>query len=121
MSKLRVPEILEDGAATYRERNAIYGDNWETFRDIMGLIFPEGLDLRDPDKRMIYNWLEHLVGKITRFSASGFTHQDSIHDICVYAAMIEAYVQEGGKAGLAKKEFKSSEQLVFNYEREGRR
>jgi hypothetical protein len=103
MSKLPVPRILETGAATYRQRNAIYGDSWETFRDVMGVLFPDGLDLRDPDNIFIYNILSHIVGKIVRFKNSQFKNLDSIHDASVYAAMIEAYVAAGGKKGLSKK------------------
>lgn len=100
MSKLPVPEILEAGAATYRERNLIYGDNWETFREVMLLLFPNGIDLSDPDKLIKYNWLCHIVGKVTRFVNADMNHVDSIHDMGVYAAMIEAYIKAGGKAGL---------------------
>jgi hypothetical protein len=103
MSKLPVPAILEAGARTYRARNAIYGDSWETFRDIMALLFADGIDLREPDNIVIYNLLSHLVGKIVRFKNAGFKNTDSMHDASVYAAMIEAYVRAGGKKGLAKK------------------
>jgi hypothetical protein len=106
MSKLPVPRILETGAATYRQRNAIYGDSWETFRDVMAVLFPDGLDLRDPDNIFVYNILSHILGKVVRFKNSQFKNLDSIHDVSVYAAMIEAYVAAGGKKGLAKKKRK---------------
>jgi hypothetical protein len=103
MSKFNVPEILERGARTYRQRNAIYGDSWETFRNVMALLFPNGLDLTDPDNILIYNLLSHLVGKVVRFTNSKFKNTDSVHDISVYAAMIEAYVLAGGKKKLDRK------------------
>jgi hypothetical protein len=96
MSKLDVPGILESGAATYRERNAIYGDSWETFRDMMALLYPN-VELKTKDDIIIYNWISHIVGKLVRFKNSGHKNLDSIHDASVYAAMVEAYVaQQGG-------------------------
>lgn len=92
MSKLSTPEILEQMAATYRERNAIYGDNWQTHTAALRAIFPEGIKLAGEFETTMYSWFSIMLGKMTRLANAKFEHQDSIHDIAVYAAMMEAYL-----------------------------
>ena len=61
--------------------------------------------------RIVFNWgersellavnkwhlFELMVVKLTRFANSGLTHQDSIHDLAVYAAMVESLVRKENK------------------------
>jgi hypothetical protein len=35
-----------------------------------------------------------MVVKLTRFANSGLTHEDSIHDAAVYAAMVESLIRK---------------------------
>ena len=90
---ITTPEILEQMAETFRERNLIYGDNWEAVGRVMKAMFPDGL----PDAQLISNphWhlFEWMVTKITRYAVSGLTHIDSVHDIAVYAAMSETHLR----------------------------
>lgn len=92
MSKLNTPEILETMAQTYRERNAIYGDNWQSHGAALRAIFPDGITLKDEFETTMYQWFSIMLGKMTRLANAKFRHQDSIHDIAVYAAMMEAYL-----------------------------
>lgn len=84
-----VPEILTEMAETFRERNAIYGDNYRLVAPVIRTLFPDGVpgELVLSDR---WHLFELLVVKMTRFAAGGFTHIDSVHDAAVYAAMIEA-------------------------------
>ena len=89
----RAPDFLEDGAATFRERNAIYGDTYLEFGRMCAAIFPEGIRV-EPGDVAGFNRLGVLVqaiGKIARYGAnfSKGGHQDSAHDLMVYAAMLE--------------------------------
>jgi hypothetical protein len=93
MSKLRTPAILEEMAETFRERNAIYGDNWEAHSAVMRALFPNGIMLKDEFEVTMYGWVSIMVGKLTRFANAGFKHQDSIHDLAVYGAMCEGYLE----------------------------
>jgi len=96
--RLPVPEILEGMAATFRERNAVYGDNYKMVGKVMQALFPDGpprlLVAEDYD---VWHLFELKIVKLTRFAISGLTHVDSIHDDAVYAAMIEALLNEKGK------------------------
>jgi hypothetical protein len=91
--KLRAPDNLEAGAATFRERNATYGDNYLHFGAVMAGMFPEGLQIEAGDVAA-FNRLGVFIqcaSKLTRYAqniAKG-GHQDSAHDLMVYAAMLE--------------------------------
>jgi hypothetical protein len=81
--------ILREMAATFDERNAVYGDNYLRVAPIIRELFPEGVPpaLVTTDR---WHLFELLVVKLTRFAVSGLTHTDSIHDAGVYAAMVES-------------------------------
>jgi hypothetical protein len=87
-------DLLAKMADTYRERNAVYGDNWRRVGDVMMSLYPEGMHLQDADAFNRWHLFELIVVKLTRFANSKLTHVDSIHDIAVYAAMLEAAITE---------------------------
>jgi hypothetical protein len=92
MSKIPfAPDILEMGAATYRERNKTYGDSYKQFGHVMQALFPDGMHITTEEDWNRAGILVMIIGKITRMSPSLFRqpHIDSIHDIMVYAAMLE--------------------------------
>lgn len=86
------PELLERMAETYRERNKVYGDNFQTVGPVMRLMFPEGVppELLGHDA---FHLFELAVVKLTRLANSEFTHIDSAHDAAVYCAMIESAIR----------------------------
>lgn len=92
-SAKRAPDFLEDGAATFRERNAIYGDTYLEFGRMCAAIFPEGIRVEpgDVDGFNRLGVLVQAIGKIARYGANlnKGGHQDSAHDLMVYAAMLE--------------------------------
>ena len=85
-----VPEILNEMAQTFKERNKVYGDNYKTVGKVMRELFPDGVHLICSHDFLVWHLFELIVVKITRFSTSQLSHKDSIHDIAVYAAMIES-------------------------------
>lgn len=88
-----VPDILEAAAATFRSRNAGYKDGYKTFGDMMVAMFPDGVRLRTPEDFTRWHLFELLMVKVRRFASSGLTHEDSMHDAAVYAAMIESVLE----------------------------
>lgn len=90
--------ILAEMAQTYRERNQVYGDNYKNVGRIMAILFPNGApaELLHSDH---FHLFELMVVKLTRFAISDLSHQDSIHDTAVYAAMIEAILKENEDNG----------------------
>ncbi len=93
--KKSVPGILIDAAQTYDERNIIYGDNYKHFGHAMAAMFPEGLFVKSADDWNRLGIFVQVVSKVTRYAASFENgHQDSAHDLCVYAAMLEELTRE---------------------------
>lgn len=96
-----VPDLLEAMAQTYRERNAVYGDNFKNVGNVMTALFPNGLELKTADDFNRWHLFELVIVKLTRFANSGLTHIDSIHDAAVYTAMVESLTTDtpinGGK------------------------
>lgn len=90
-------DILAEMAETYRERNAVYGDNWRNVGNVMMQLFPEGVQLSTADAINSWHLWELIIVKLTRFANSKLTHADSIHDVAVYAAMLESIIKENGK------------------------
>lgn len=90
-------DILAEMADTYRERNKVYGDNWKTVGHVMMALFPDGVSLFDADSFQRWHLFELIIVKLTRFVNGNMTHVDSIHDIAVYAAMLESVITQEKK------------------------
>lgn len=90
--------ILDEMADTFRQRNAVYGDNYRMVGRMMAVLFPKGVppEVLHSDQ---FHLFELKLVKLSRFAISGLTHQDSIHDDGVYSAMIESIVIEQQQKG----------------------
>lgn len=90
-TKLNASELLEAAAATWRQRNALYGDNYKRFGAVMVALFPNGLTLDTVDDFNRLGVFVQCVSKLSRYAEniSRGGHQDSAHDLAVYAAMLE--------------------------------
>ena len=88
-------DILSQAADTYRERNQLYGNNYKRFGEVMKQLLPDGLHIDDADDYNRLGILIQIVAKLTRYGQNFKTgHLDSIHDIIVYAAMLEELDRE---------------------------
>lgn len=91
-----VPQILEEGAATFRERNAVYRDNYKAIGPVMLAAFngviPAVANADDANRLML---ILSCMTKLTRYAAafSEGGHAESARDLCVYAAMLEELTQ----------------------------
>lgn len=84
-------DFLDEGAKTFRERNAIYGDNYKNVGGAMAALFPEGVMLKTADD---WNRMHIFILGIVKQSryANNWSkggHADSSHDNTVYSAMLE--------------------------------
>ncbi len=85
--------ILDQMADTFRQRNAVYGDNYRMVAKLVKVLFPDGV----PSELVVtdqWHLFELKLVKLSRFAISGLTHIYSIHDDAVYAAMIESILHE---------------------------
>lgn len=88
---------LEEAAATFRERNAMYGNNYQRFGTIMALMFPSGVRLETAADFNRFGQLFMCMCKLTRYAENMDRggHQDSARDLIVYAAMLEEMTNVG--------------------------
>lgn len=93
MSK-RAPDILEEAAATYRQRNAVYGDNYLRFGNIMKEMFPDTEVSAQGFNRL--GVFVQCLSKLTRYAQNMDKggHYDSALDLSVYAAMLAELTEE---------------------------
>lgn len=97
--KLPAGENLKQAAALFEERAAIYRANYWTCAEIMKLLFPDGVHLENEGELMRYQFLEHIVNKLTRYAFNFHKggHADSSADSIVYWAMLAAADEELNK------------------------
>jgi len=82
--------ILYNMAETFAERSSVYGNNLEMVVPIINIMFPNGV----PEFTTKWHLFELLIMKLTRFAVGNLEHPDSIHDLGVYAAMIESQIMK---------------------------
>jgi hypothetical protein len=90
--KKNAGHILLEASETFKQRNVIYKDNFLNVGAILSEVFPDGLTLNDKDSFTRFQMIQMIVGKLTRYVANWDKggHQDSIHDLTVYAAILES-------------------------------
>jgi hypothetical protein len=89
-------DVLTDAAAIFRERNANYKDNAVLVGNVMKALFPNGVVIHSAADHHLYHLFELMIVKLTRFVKSDLKHKDSIHDLAVYAAMLEPLLEKHG-------------------------
>lgn len=91
-----VPSILREAAATYEQRNPLYGDAYKHYGSAMMAFFPQGLYINEPEDWNRFGLFSMMVSKMTRI-ANNLTiggHRDSSLDLSVYAAMMTELTEE---------------------------
>lgn len=84
------PKILQDGAETFVKKRKVYGHSYTTHGRVMAALFPRGMALRTPNDFLRFSILNLIVIKIGRYCTHWEKpHQDSVHDIMVYSAVLE--------------------------------
>ncbi len=84
-------DILDGLASIYRERNAIYGSNFNDMGPVMAGFFPNGITLRTPEDHIRFHLFMLIMVKMTRYANSWANgHSDSLRDGAVYCAMLDS-------------------------------
>lgn len=91
-------EVLNEMAETYRERNAVYGDNFRMVGPLLNVLHPEGVALNTSEDHEVFHLWSLVMVKLSRFAISDLEHEDSCHDAAVYLAMIEGILRERRQA-----------------------
>lgn len=83
--------ILREMGRTFEERGKIYGDNWKRIGVVMdALAGGEAVTIEGPDDWLKWSLFFLMVTKMTRLATTDIEHIDSVHDLAVYAAMLES-------------------------------
>lgn len=86
---LTVPEMLRECAATYEERNKLYGDNYKYFGHVAAPLL-SNMHVETPHDFNRLGILIQIISKLTRYceqlNAGG--HDDSLLDLAVYVTML---------------------------------
>jgi hypothetical protein len=88
-----VTRILDKAKATHLAREEVYGRaGYRVHADVMAVLFPRGVGLDGPDDHARWALFEMVVAKLCRYAANYERggHPDSIHDLGVYAFLLEA-------------------------------
>ena len=74
----------------YKERNALYGDNYKHFGKILLGMFPQGAVLNTEEEFNRFALFLNILHKLTRYARSinSGGHADSLDDMAVYAMML---------------------------------
>lgn len=81
---------LEKALATYRERNAVYQDSFKRWGPVFEALFPKGVHVATADEWNRITTLGHIIDKLVRYTTDfSRPHEDSIHDLGVYAFILQ--------------------------------
>lgn len=84
-------QIILEAATTYAARRAVYGESEQRYAAIMSACFPDGLTIASHEEWVRFGLFTQIIGKVARYT-NDFKdpHVDSVHDLGVYAFMLEA-------------------------------
>jgi len=85
-----VAQRLSDLAELFEGRQAIYGDNYKRFGDVMAALFPGGCEIHTEHDWNRWGLLVQMVYKLTRYASqmADGGHPDSLDDLAVYTMML---------------------------------
>ncbi len=89
-SGFSVPEALKKLGELYRERNAVYGNNYILHGKMMMALFPRGVQLRTEDDFNRFAVFIHIMTKVSRYAQQFHNggHPDSLDDLAVYSQIL---------------------------------
>lgn len=84
--------LLEQMRRTHHDRGITYKENYIALGKVMVALFPDGIALKTEEDFIRYDFLNWMMGKVTRFAQADLRHVDSMLDASVYGAMLAAFV-----------------------------
>lgn len=94
MSRLQLDLTARVVSDLYNKRNGVYHDAWRKTGDILSAMLQgTGLEL-EKEQATKLSLFTFVIGKLQRYAASEFTHQDSLQDALAYLSMLHAYSTE---------------------------
>lgn len=79
-------DCMAEAIQTFKERSEKYGDSYKEHGIVMQALFPNGLNLIEIEEFNRFGALNMIVSKLVRYTNDWHNpHEDSIHDLGVYA------------------------------------
>jgi hypothetical protein len=100
-----VQMFLLDAAELFKERNAVYKDNYVIVGKIYEILFPNGVVLKNQSDFNRMAMTMNMVNKLVRYAfnwAEG-GHEDSLRDLCVFS-MCQKHLDELARVEKMKRE-----------------
>ena len=87
----KVADRLQAAADLFRERNAVYKNNIDMHRDLMLVLFPDGVSLNTPHDHKRMQIFSLMVVKLSRYANNWEQggHVDTLDDLAVYTMMLQ--------------------------------
>jgi hypothetical protein len=83
-------ENMQRAMRTFEERSKKYGDNYKHFGRLMGALYPKGFSASSEEEWNRLGLIVMIASKLSRYVKDPYNgHLDSIHDLGVYAFMLE--------------------------------
>jgi len=97
---MSVEDNFKKALETFRKRSQTYGNSYTVYGQVMIKLFPKGLTLKTETDFVRFGILTQIVSKLSRYTNSfpESSHADSIHDLGVYALMLETVDEEENNA-----------------------
>ncbi|NBQ49091.1 MAG: hypothetical protein EBV86_01260 [Marivivens sp.] len=89
----RADEVMREMLETFEQRGALYKDNYLLIGQVLEVIFPDGVQLLTQGDHNRYHLFIQCLNKLLRLAMTDLSHQDSAHDLAVYAAMLEGLLE----------------------------
>lgn len=84
-------DCIQEALETFKSRSVVYGKNYLQHGKVMRALFPDGINLQTEKDWNRFGIINMIVSKLTRYSQNWpHKHIDSIHDLGVYAFMLES-------------------------------
>jgi hypothetical protein len=84
-------ELMKEAMKTFEERDQMYGKTYLEYGLFMKQLFPVGIELKSVDDFCRMGVLNMVISKILRYANNwDEPHKDSIHDLGVYAFILES-------------------------------
>lgn len=95
-----VPGYLRRLGDLFKQRNAVYGDNFLIVGKLMVAMFPDGITLKTEEDHNKFHLFMLKIVKLSRYAVNYEKgHEDSLDDDIVYTAMVAAIDARAREAG----------------------
>lgn len=91
-----IKQTLEDAIQVNLERDAVYKDGWKVQAEILRSLYPDGIPIHTPEDAERHTFIFMIVAKLVRYVLAN-PHADSIHDLGVYAFMLDQFDRNNKK------------------------